>query len=162
MNPENFIKTAWELIPAGQGKPRGANLRRAVSTSYYAMFHCLASSCADTLIGGLQAGRGTDAWILTYRALNHGSAKAKCQDEQSLEQFPISIRGFAKTFARLQKQRHRADYAPDARLRKSEAIQSINEAENAIRNFEGESLAERRAFAAYILFKGRTHNVEPT
>ena len=155
MNPENFIKTARELIPTGQGKPRSTNLRRAVSTAYYAMFHCLAGSCADTLIGGLHAGRGSDAWILTYRALNHRSTKVRCQDEQSLEQFPVSIRGFAKTFARMQEHRHRADYAPDAGFRKSEAIQRINEAENAIRNLEGESLAERRAFAAYILFRGR-------
>ena len=92
---------------------------------------------------------------LTYRALNHRSTKARCQDEQSLEQFPVSIRGFAKTFARMQEHRHRADYAPDAGFRKSEAIQRINEAENAIRNLEKESLAERRAFAAYILFRGR-------
>ena len=156
MNPESFIKTARELIPTGQGKPRSTNLRRAVSTAYYAMFHCLAGSCADTLIGGLHAGRGSGAWILTYRALNHRSAKARCQNEQNLRQFSEPIREFAETFARMQEQRHHADYAPDAGFRKSEVIQRINEAENAIRNFEGESLAERRAFAAYILFKGRT------
>ena len=155
MNPESFIKTARELTPARKGKPRSANLRRAVSTAYYAMFHCLAGSCADTLIGGLHAGRGSDAWILTYRALNHRSAKARCSDKESLKRFSAHIRVFAETFARMQEQRHRADYAPDAKFRKSEAIQRINEAENAIRNFEGESLAERRAFAAYILFKGR-------
>ena len=155
MNPESFIKTARELIPTGQGKPRSTNLRRAVSTAYYAMFHCLSGSCADTLMGGLHAGRGTDAWILTYRALNHRSAKARCSNKENLKQFSAHIRVFAETFARMQEHRHHADYAPDAGFRKSEAIQRINEAENAIRNFEKESLAERRAFAAYILFKGR-------
>ena len=155
MSPENFIKTARELIPARKGKPRSTNLRRAVSTAYYAMFHCLAGSCADTLIGGLHAGRGTDAWTLTYRALNHRSAKARCRDEQNLRQFSEPIREFAETFARMQEHRHRADYAPNTGFRKSQAIQRINEAENAIRNFEEESLGDRRAFAAYILFKGR-------
>ena len=155
MNPENLIKTARELTPARKGKPRSANLRRAVSTAYYAMFHCLAVSCADTLIGGLHAGRGSDAWILTYRALNHRSAKARCSDKESLKQFSAHIRVFAETFARMQEQRHRADYVPDAGFRKSEAIQRINEAENAIRNFEEESPAERRAFSAYVLFEGR-------
>ncbi len=155
MNPESFIKTARELIPTGQGKPRNTNLQRAVSTAYYAMFHCLAGSCADTLIGGLHAGRGSDTWTLTYRALNHRSAKARCSDKESLKRFSAHIRVFAETFARMQEQRHRADYAPDAGFRKSQAIQRINEAENAIRNFEAESLAERRAFAAYVLFKGR-------
>ena len=155
MSPESFIKTARELIPTGQGKPRSTNLRRAVSTAYYALFHCLAGSCADTLIGGVHAIRGSGAWILTYRALNHRSAKAKCRDEQNLRQFSESIREFAEMFARMQGHRHRADYAPDAGFRKSEAIQRITEAENAIRDFEKESLVERRAFAAYILFKER-------
>ena len=138
MSPENFIKTARELIPTGQGRPRSTNLQRAVSTAYYAMFHCLSGSCANTLIGGSGAGRGTPAWILTYRALNHRSTKARCRDEQNLRQFSESTREFAETFARMQEHRHRADYAPDAGFRKSQAIQRINEAENAIRNFEEE------------------------
>ncbi len=155
MSSENFIRTAQVLIPTGQGRPRSTDLQRAVSTSYYAMFHCLAGSCADTLMGGLHAGRGTDAWILTYRALNHRSAKARCSDKENLKQFSAHIRVFAETFARMQEQRHHADYAPNAGFRKSEAIQRITEVENAIRNFQEESPAERRAFAAYILFKGR-------
>ena len=69
--------------------------------------------------------------------------------------FHLDIRAFAETFARMQESRHRADYAPDEVLQKSDVIRSIQEAKDAIRNFEGESLEERRAFAAYILFKGR-------
>ncbi len=155
MEPQDFIAISEELIPTGQGGPNRSCLRRAVSTTYYALFHCLAHSCADTLIGGSSAVRKTNAWILTYRALNHGFAKQRCRDENGLGQFPLEIRGFAETFARMQESRHRADYAPDEVLQKSEVIRSIQEAKAAIRNFEGKSLAERRAFAAYILFKGR-------
>ena len=118
MNPESFIKTAQELISTGQGKPRSTNLRRAVSTAYYAMFHCLSGSCADTLMGGLHAGRGTDAWILTYRALNHRSAKARCSNKENLKQFSAHIRVFAETFARMQEHRHHADYASRCRISK--------------------------------------------
>ncbi len=156
MEAENFVKTSRELLPTGQGRPRGTNLRRAVSTTYYAMFHCLARSCADTLIGKSGRVRGTEAWARTYRALDHNAAKRRCQDTKGLGQFPESTRIFAKTFAQMQEQRHRADYAPDAIFRKSEVNQRINDVEDVINNFEREPRTIRRAFAAYILFKGRT------
>ena len=55
----------------------------------------------------------------------------------------------------MQESRHRADYAPDEVLQKSDVIRSIKEAKDAISDFEQVSSADRRAFAAYILFKGR-------
>ena len=155
MEAENFVKTARELLPAKPGRPRGTNLRRAVSTAYYALFHCLARSCADTLIGKSGAVRETDAWTRAYRALDHNAAKRRCQDAQGTEPFSEKTRLFAKTFAQIQKQRHRADYAPDAVFRKSEVIQRINDVKDVIKGFEKESMAERRAFAAYVLFKSR-------
>ena len=180
MEASSFIKTARELLPARQGRPRDANLRRAVSTAYYAMFHCLARSCADTLIGksgpvrktdawarthhghggpryGVAAGavRTTDAWTRTYRALNHGEANRRCRNAKGIEPFPQSTRLFADTFVRMQKQREHADYAPDAVFIKTDVMQRITEAERAIKAFEKESAADRRAFAAYILFKSR-------
>lgn len=155
MEPKDFIAISEELIPKGQGAPNRSHLRRAVSAAYYALFHCLARTCADTLIGGSNAVRKTDAWILTYRALNHGSAKQRCRDEKSLQQFPSGIQAFAETFAQMQERRHRADYAPDKILRKSDVIRGIQEVKDAISIFEHASSTNRRAFAAYILFKGR-------
>ena len=155
MEPKDFIAIAEGLVPTGQGAPNRSHLRRAVSTAYYALFHCLARSCADTLIGGSGAVRKTDAWILTYRALNHGSAKQRCRDEKSLAQFPPGIRAFAETFAQMQERRRRADYAPDEILQKSEVMRSIQEAKDAIAIFEHAPSTTRRAFAAYVLFKSR-------
>ena len=51
MTPYNLIAAAQDLLLAGRGRPRQANLCWAVSTSYYAMFHSLATCCADTLEG---------------------------------------------------------------------------------------------------------------
>ena len=48
----DLIATARELAGAVDGPlPRQTNLRRAVSTTYYSLFHCLAENCADTLVG---------------------------------------------------------------------------------------------------------------
>ncbi len=155
MEAENFVKTARELLPARPGRPRNTDLQRAVSTAYYALFHCLARSCADTLIGKSGAVRGTDGWTRTYRALDHNAAKRRCQDTKGIGRFSENTRLFAKTFVQIQKQRYRADYAPGAVFRKSEVAQRIIEAEDAIHALQKESMAERRAFAAYVLFKSR-------
>ena len=74
MRAPDFIETARHLT-SSTGRPRQTDLRRAVSTTYYALFHCLAACYADTIVGGPGAKRSKPAWRQAYRALNHGSAK---------------------------------------------------------------------------------------
>ena len=61
MKPEDLIRIAESLASgrAGNlaGRPRQAELRRAVSAAYYALFHTLANSCADLLVGTMSANR---------------------------------------------------------------------------------------------------------
>ena len=82
MNPEDLIRIARGLaggaIGGNIGRPRQAELRRAVSAAYYALFHALARCCADTLVGATPASRSQTAWTQTYRALEHGYAKNQC------------------------------------------------------------------------------------
>jgi hypothetical protein len=52
VNPLDLLKTASDLSHA-RGKPRQSNLKRSIITCYYALFHTLARSCADLVIGGL-------------------------------------------------------------------------------------------------------------
>ena len=47
MNPRDLIETARRLVESGAAQPTQADLRRAVSTAYYALFHCLAAATAD-------------------------------------------------------------------------------------------------------------------
>ena len=42
MIPHDLIQTARRLTESGAVQPTQADLRRAVSTAYYALFHCLA------------------------------------------------------------------------------------------------------------------------
>ena len=76
MTPRDLIATARGLAEGDPRRPSQANLRRAVSTAYYAMFHCLAGTAADLLIGGSRS----EAWHQVYRALEHGSAKGACRN----------------------------------------------------------------------------------
>ena len=152
MRPLDFIKTARDLAGASrQGRPRETNLRRAVSTTCYALFHCLASCCADAIAGGSPASRDPLAWNQAYRALEHRNARKRCESQRLLARFPPDIRNFAQQFANLQIKRHRADYDPNSRFFKNEVVQDILEVENVIRRFTMTPLKDRRAFVAYVL-----------
>lgn len=157
MKPLDFIATARDLVQANRkGRTRETNIRRAVSTTYYALFHCLATSNANMLVGGPGARRSQPAWRQTYRALQHGTARQRCEHQGIIIEFPDEIQDFAERFADMQKKRHRADYAPDATFFKSDVIQDITEAEDVIRCFNSVPARDRRAFAVYVLLPLRT------
>ena len=61
MKARDLIETARGLTELSPRRPSQANLRRALSTVYYAVFHSLATTIADALMG---KGRG-DAWHQT-------------------------------------------------------------------------------------------------
>ena len=75
---QELIVTARKLAKASPMKPRPADLRRAVSTAYYTLFHTLAYTCADRLIDtGLR--RHKPDWRQVYRSLHHGFARSACE-----------------------------------------------------------------------------------
>ena len=144
------------LLLIGQpGRPRDANLRRAISTIYYALFHCLAGSNADLLIGGTGAARSGPAWTQTYRALQHGTVRRRCDDRQRIRLFPRGIRLFAQVFCALHTLREEADYNPTASFYTHEVHQWWYYADVAIRSFIRVRSKDRRAFAAYVLLQHR-------
>ena len=151
MDPRDLIATARGLTAISRRRPSQANLRRAVSTAYYAMFHCLAGAAADLLIGR----RRSPAWHRVYRALEHGSAKNACRHQRAMQGFPPEIRDFAEAFVMLQDRRREADYALDVRYDKSDVLVAIDRAENVIARFEQVEIQHRRGFAAHVLFRRR-------
>lgn len=152
MRDIDFIATARRLAePVGRGRPRETDLRRAISTAYYALFHCLAACCANTLIGGPGSNRDMRAWNRMYRSLEHGIARQRCR-HSDITTFPVSIQNFAIEFVDMQDRRHAADYAYDAEFRKSDVIRDIARIENVIADFNAVDISDRRAFAVHVLF----------
>ena len=47
MVAQDLIQTARKLVIGGMGRPLQSDLRRSISTAYYAMFHCVARAYAD-------------------------------------------------------------------------------------------------------------------
>ena len=136
------------------GRPRQTDLCRAVSASYYAMFHTLARCGADTLVGRTRASRSQRAWEQTYRALEHGHVKNQCS-KSDIAQFLPEIQDFGKQFVVMQRQRHHADYAPVTVFMRARVIQYIDETERIIRRFNDAPDGDLQAFAVYALFRLR-------
>ena len=155
MTPSNLLAVAEELVQFQRGRPRQANICRAVSTTYYALFHCLAGSCADSLVGKAGSSHGGPAWNQAYRALEHGTARRRCQRITSLQRFPLGIRNFADLFVDLQEKRHKADYDPGAVFPKFIVVRDIYRAEEAISSFQKVPVSMRRAFSIYVLLPVR-------
>lgn len=143
------------MIDAGRGKPSQSNLRRAVSTAYYAMFHCLAKSCADDFVGGYGSTRSKHAWRQVYRALEHGVSKKACIKTDIISKFPDEIIDFAAGYVSMQSKRHDADYDPNTKMYKADVLNDVTIVETLITKFQRVSKKDRRAFAAHILFKPR-------
>ena len=147
------MEVARALAESDPAPPMQARLRRAVSTAYYALFHCLAASAADLFIGTER----NPAWHRTYRALEHASARSECQRVQTTLEFPVEVRDFAEAFVALQKARQEADYALDTpAYQQSDVLGYIVSGELAIRQFEQAAMDVRRGFLAHVLFRQRS------
>lgn len=137
------------------GSPTQTDLRRAVSSVYYAVFHTICQSNADTLVGDNPQDRDESAWRQAYRALEHGYARRRCQQVLSGGRFSPPIQRLAGFVAVIQDLRHRADYDPDATFSQQEVVTAVAQAEDAIAAFRSVPARERRAFAVFVLMRER-------
>lgn len=149
-----MIVTARRLALAGRTKPRQSDLKRSISTAYYALFHAFGKDAADLLVGGGPA-RSDKAWAHAYRGLEHGFAKNACKEIYKLG-FPIGITDCASEFIELQEVRHSADYDPQARFTRAETLQWAARAEAAIAELRAAPRRDRKAFAVQLLLRKRS------
>ena len=69
----------------GGSRPRESDLRRAISTTYYALFHALCQNCADAFIGTQGAERSKTAWRQAYRSPRHNLVKVRLSDQDVMK-----------------------------------------------------------------------------
>ena len=144
-----------ELIRASrllaEGQPQQEALRRAVSTAYYAMFHALATSNADLIVGARTPANQSD-WIATYRSLQHFRAENPLHGWPHL--FSLPMQNFAFVIGVIKRRRENADYNPIANFAQNDVITWIDSAERAIIEFNAASPQER-AMVAIATLAGR-------
>ena len=154
IDPNELLDTCRKLAPqSADPPPTQADLRRAISTAYYAVFHTLAASNAELIAGQPQSSMSAYAWERVYRRLDHGRAQNNLRAVLNL----LSPSGefFASTFIELQDLRQEADYDPNFSITRTRTRNIIAQAETAIRNFAQLTPEERRLLAAQSMFDRR-------
>lgn len=154
IDPQELIDTCYKLVPqAADSPPSEADMRRAISTAYYAVFHTLAASNAELIAGQPQSNISAYAWERVYRRLDHGRARNNLRGV--LNRLSQDGAEFARAFIELLDQRQQADYDPNAPINLSDTLNRIALAETAIRRFARLPQEERRLLAAQSLFDRR-------
>jgi hypothetical protein len=162
-DPSDLIAVARLL--SAQSPSTDAQLRRAVSTAYYAVFHTILRAAARRFIGvGHEA---SAAYTLIYRGFEHGRIKAVCvalsaprlNDKLrfSLGKSAVSqeMRDFASAFPSLQDARHLADYHPSTQFLPSDASSIIDGAELAMDAFDRTTPEEQADVLALLMVGAR-------
>lgn len=165
-NPEHLLEQADRLItPAGGGAPRQADLRRAISSAYYALFHAIVAEAADVFAGRTQ--RQTPRYALVYRSVDHGSLRGLCTHVRGgklpakyttyapSSGFGADLKAVATALVELQEKRHSADYDPLFRATMSDAALAVVTGRTALNRFKNANRSARRSFVSLLLFSPR-------
>ena len=154
IDPQELINTCYKLVLQTTNAPASqADMRRAISTAYYTVFHTLAASNAELIAGQPRSNISSYAWERVYRRLDHGRAQNNLRAVLNL----LSPNGenFARTFIGLQDYRREADYDPNASITRTRTLNIIAQANTAIRDFAQLPQEERRLLAAQSMFDRR-------
>jgi hypothetical protein len=166
INHEHLLDQAEQLIaPPGAGAPRQANIKRAISTAYYAAFHFILTEAADEFVGVTR--RQSSRYALVYRSVNHGALKKLCErlanpkvSPDLLKHFPTRGLGpniplLASAVVELQEKRHLADYDPLQKVKTSDARRAIDTTKGMILRFRRLNPKRRQAFLTLLCFSVR-------
>ncbi len=144
-----------------RGKPKQANLRRAVSAAYYALFHFLVGEVCRGVVGTQHQARGYRHSLA--RAFGHTTMKDACRSFAA-GQLPQSVVGplpkssagsyvvlkpiqkISATFSYLQEERHLADYDLAKQFKRSDVLALIEQTAAHIEEFSSLSPSHDRQF----------------
>ena len=129
------------------------DIRRAVSNTYYALFHALAASNADALIGPVNNRVTAAAWTRVYRGLDHRTAERELRSHRN--EFSQEARDFSDNFSFLQGRRHSADYDPRAVFTAQQTSVGLAVAAYVCGNYLQVDRTERAYIATITLIRGR-------
>ena len=138
----DLLKQAKTLAQLDPRRPKQVNLRRAVSSAYYALFHLLTSQASALYAAEF----GLAARI--NRTLNHGEMRKVSlmiandklpkgvQAPVGRYMAPREVKTVANAFVRLQEARHEADYDLTRTFSREEALRFVQMARDAFEAWE--------------------------
>lgn len=151
-----LIDTARRLLGGGDRASTQADLRRAISTTYYAAFDALARMCADEMVGTSDLDRSSHEWIRVCRSLNHGRSQPALRELAESDRLDGHLDDFCRTLDALRQRRLNADYDPSPLdLVDSEVALLVDQAETAIAELQFASAVQRRRLAFFSVLNKR-------
>lgn len=129
---EDLLQQAQQLATFDKLKPRQANLRRAISSAYYAVFHFLIQEACSVIIGTQHVqtayrqvlGRAFSHSVMKQACTSFGGGTLKNSVTKGLPatfQIPTEIQNLSATFVELQEKRHFANYDLTERFSRSDS-----------------------------------------
>lgn len=131
-----------------------ADLRRATSDFYYAMFHRICEALVEPLLKDEPDPAFKDTYCTLYRLPEHALLERRCKEVQSHD-FSIAIKRFAQHVVALKNKRQIADYDPLERFVISDVRNDLEIAERAILNFDRAAPQERARFAFFVALEAK-------
>lgn len=133
---DDLLQQARDLASSDRHRPKQASLRRAISTSYYALFHALGFHISRTLLPASPTYLTSRAAL--RRTLEHAEMSsalagfatgnpAEVYRNQLPNGIPASIQRLARIFRDLQHQRHLADYSVASKFSRVDAYTAIRD-----------------------------------
>ena len=129
-----------------------ADLRRATSDIYYAMFHALAETLVAHISSDKMDNATREVYENLYRIPDHQHVNKRCR-EITKHSFSDALQKFAAFFPTLQSKRHNADYNPRARFERSNVMKDIQIVEDLLDEFRENDPQERVRFAYFLCLK---------
>lgn len=152
MNPHDLLILA-RMLANLEGSD--AFLRKAVSASYYAMFHAICNGIADIWYWEDELSRLGADWNHMYRGANHNAVLRACKNKKMIASLSPEFVQFCKIFIYAYSQRNLADYDPLEKFDKDLILLDIDKIEKAIIAFENADVTHRRAFLSRIVYPER-------
>ena len=132
--PDYLLEQAQFLANLDTRRPRQANLRRAVSTAYYALFHLLTTASVANWKKPRQ--RAALARIFEHRKMIDACTKTRGKQFPNPHHASVRhLRTVANTFSQLQQYRHTADYDNSKKWTRTEVLAHIGLAAVAFDNW---------------------------
>lgn len=154
---DDLLEQAREFLDRDPRRPKQSNLRRAISTAYYALFHLLLFEASTLITTGI-ALRHLVSRAFIHSEMNRAS---KCFAGGHLARrfdnlpcgrsVPAKLKVVAGAFVNLQQARHEADYNLASSFSKAEVMDLLNLAEQAFQEWSEVKTDEWEFARVYLL-----------
>jgi uncharacterized protein (UPF0332 family) len=160
LDPNELLQHSDAL--AAKAGATQADLRRAISAAYYAIFHFTLAAAAEMVLG--TSSPSTPGYSLVYRSVDHSRLRGLCDQLRGTKPGSVAITptigfgriaDFARVTFNLYEQRILADYEPSRDFTVDEAKIAISDAREAIAWFQTCTDEQQKAFLTMLLFRPR-------